>query len=45
MVTMKSVANWSLQDFKDIQTLDDLIWWHNQTIAQHKLLNGVDADK
>lgn len=41
MVTMKAVSNWSMADFKDIETFEDLIWWHNKTIEQYNKLNST----
>lgn len=41
MVEMKAVSNWSMADFDSIDTVEDLIWWHGETIKKHSLINGV----
>lgn len=35
MLTMKMLGSWSLSEFKDMETLDDLLWWHNRTVQEH----------
>lgn len=35
MFTMMSLGNWSLSEFKAIDTLDDLLWWHNKIVEDH----------
>jgi len=35
MGIMKFLGNWTLQEFQLIESFDDLIFWHNDTIKHY----------
>ena len=35
IATMKHLEDWSFADLEQIETLDDLIWWHNKVVENY----------
>lgn len=45
MITMKSLGGWSFSDLKEIETLDDLLWWHNETVKNYNKTQQTGQSK
>lgn len=43
MGKMKALGNWSLIELKEIETIEDLLWWYADTLKNHKELNKVSS--
>lgn len=45
MGKMKALGNWSLTELKEIETIEDLLWWFHDTVKNFKELNAGNSQK
>lgn len=44
MSELKAIG-WSMADLRELETFEDLLWWHQDAIKQHNRIHGSGSQK